>query len=771
MKHFRLLYLLPALLVMLVTCKLSDSPTGGGDSKGNITTTIAGMINDENGQPIEGVSVNANGKTATTNEYGTFMIQNVTVPSSRCFIICKKNGYFTGSRAETPKGGGITELRLTMQSNTANYTLDATSGGKISVGGASVSFPAASVVDANGAPYTGTAKVAAKFLDPTQNSFYNSFSGDFAGKRLDGSQTELLSYGVLRVHITDGSGNELKLAEGKTATLTYPIAASMQKDAPASIPLWYFDETLGIWKEEGSAVKSGDYYTGQVSHFTDWNLDYPGPFGTINGRVLCGNDGVEGILVTVGQKKVVTDKNGYFSRKVPLNIDFTVSVNSLENSGLSSSSISVHAFANGETRIVDIPLSTCPAYIRGTIIDCNNKPIAGTIILSFSGGQTIVKFTTDGIFKLRAPTSVPLSIVATTLDGKLTATKQIEKLNLNDIKEMGQFLACGNGNSVVEVYDISVSDMSINDDIYTTVLSPDGSLIALNGHRESSHYFTEIYETKTGKKLFGFSQDFESVAKKFSTDNTKLLVNYYPKTLPPDGNSSSIINPLTGGVIRNFNFSGQGEMSVDGKEFITYKNDSSRKMLQSSINSIADGSVRIVEISSKDMGNSIPSMIGIREPSQLVLYYGSTSIIDPKRNIPGSYQQVYFWDLKENILTYGYHFGGLGYQTPISYSNDFFICYVGEGYFSNTFTNSKIISVSLASGSNVPIANDLTYIRAENIPTIYDIRSQEILKILPVKSQSTTYKYFTYSANSAYLAAKEYNNSEPTNSVRIWKVK
>ena len=52
MKHFRLLYLLLAFLILLAACKVSDSPTGSGDSNGNISTTITGMINDENGQPI-----------------------------------------------------------------------------------------------------------------------------------------------------------------------------------------------------------------------------------------------------------------------------------------------------------------------------------------------------------------------------------------------------------------------------------------------------------------------------------------------------------------------------------------------------------------------------------------------------------------------------------------------------------------------------------------------------------------------------------------------
>ena len=26
-------------------------------------------------------------------------------------------------------------------------------------------------------------------------------------------------------------------------------------DAPAEIPLWYFDETLGYWKEDGTAIR------------------------------------------------------------------------------------------------------------------------------------------------------------------------------------------------------------------------------------------------------------------------------------------------------------------------------------------------------------------------------------------------------------------------------------------------------------------------------------------------------------------------------------
>src|SRR5690606_555839 len=45
--------------------------------------------------------------------------------------------------------------------------------------------------------------------------------------------------------------------------------------APATIPLWYFDETKGMWIEEGSATLQGNTYTGTVTHFSFWNWDIP----------------------------------------------------------------------------------------------------------------------------------------------------------------------------------------------------------------------------------------------------------------------------------------------------------------------------------------------------------------------------------------------------------------------------------------------------------------------------------------------------------------
>ena len=49
--------------------------------------------------------------------------------------------------------------------------------------------------------------------------------------------------------------------------------ASQTGIAPETINLWYFDEENGYWKEEGQAIKDGNKYVAEVTHFTWWNCD------------------------------------------------------------------------------------------------------------------------------------------------------------------------------------------------------------------------------------------------------------------------------------------------------------------------------------------------------------------------------------------------------------------------------------------------------------------------------------------------------------------
>src|SRR5690606_37192675 len=85
----------------------------------------------------------------------------------------------------------------------------------------------------------------------------------------------MLSYGMVGVELSDAMGQPVQLAPGSPATVRFPVMASQQSDAPATIPLWWFDEDLGYWIQEGEAALVGTEYVGEVAHFSWWNIDVP----------------------------------------------------------------------------------------------------------------------------------------------------------------------------------------------------------------------------------------------------------------------------------------------------------------------------------------------------------------------------------------------------------------------------------------------------------------------------------------------------------------
>jgi uncharacterized protein YfaP (DUF2135 family) len=138
---------------------------------------------------------------------------------------------------------------------------------------ARVELPANSLVRPNGTPPVGNVAVA---LTPVQPAIdVNAMPGEY--RVVVGNGTSLMeSWGAINVTLTDSEGTRLNLGQGKTATIQIPVS-TRSNDRPATIPLFYFDESVGLWKQEGQAALEGvapnQYYKGTVSHFTYWNAD------------------------------------------------------------------------------------------------------------------------------------------------------------------------------------------------------------------------------------------------------------------------------------------------------------------------------------------------------------------------------------------------------------------------------------------------------------------------------------------------------------------
>ncbi|NOS85828.1 MAG: hypothetical protein HOP31_11860 [Ignavibacteria bacterium] len=415
-------------------------------SGGTVSTTVSGIVLNENKEPVAGATVTVHGSTVQTGAGGEFTVSNLTVPAERLFVNVSASGYFNATRAEFPKSADVTQLKITMIQKTVTHTINSGTGGSADLtNGSKVELQPNSVVTQGGALYSGTINMSVVYMDPTSVSFSETVQGgDMAALRSDSSASTLYSFGILKVILEGTGGESLQLSNGSTSTITSTIPASMVSSAPSTIPLWFFDEQTGLWREDGTATKQGDKYVGSVSHFTDWNCDLPGSFGTVTGRVLdCGGLPLPGITLKVGQVTTTTDASGNYSRNIPAGIGFTVSIEPSQNFGITGNPVNVPPVTAGNTvTLPDFNLD-CYPILKGIFTDCDGNALYGTVSAKWDNQiQTAVPNNSSGFRMTVAPNKTatirfvsPAGLVKDTIiQTPLTATT----LDLGTIRLCGQ---------------------------------------------------------------------------------------------------------------------------------------------------------------------------------------------------------------------------------------------------------------------------------------------------------------------------------------------
>jgi hypothetical protein len=296
------------------------------------SSSVSGFITNASGAAIEGALVAAGGKTTLTDALGYFNIKDVTMPELAGFIKVSKAGFFDGFSTFLTENNSEKFVRLQLITQTETGLIPAVSGGSVQTAdGAIIKLPANAVVNSGGSAYTGDVHVAANWLNPTGgNSLALTMPGDLRGIDSSGNLKILETFGMLAVTLTDGGGQKLQIAPGKTAELTLPIPASLQASAPATIAFWSFDESNGLWKQEGMASKSGSNYVGKASHFSFWNCDANFPLVRVraqfvieklspfaNLRIRITKSGTN--MMAFG----ITDTRGQVSGRIPANSRLT----------------------------------------------------------------------------------------------------------------------------------------------------------------------------------------------------------------------------------------------------------------------------------------------------------------------------------------------------------------------------------------------------------------------------------------------------------------
>ncbi len=371
-----------------------DVTTTLPDLVATTTSSASGFVTDENDLPVKNANVQVGTYTTTTDKYGYFEAKNVQVVRTAAVVSITKTGYFKGIKTYIAATNKAAFFRIKLIPKTIAGNFNATSGGVVTLpSGLSINFPASAIVNAStNAVYNGTVNVAAFYINPTAADINRIMPGDLRGLNSAGEIKLLTSYGMSAVELIGAGGELLQIASGKKAGLTMPIPTALGASAPASIPLWYFNETNGLWKEEGRATKTGNNYVGEVSHFSYWNCDIPGPVVQFDCTITQPNGTPYPFLYVqitkIGEPNTAhgyTDNNGYFSGPVPANSQLTLRVYTYSYCAGGLIEIYTQPFSTSNTNIalgnVILTNNSYIANISGTATNCSNLPVTNGYII------------------------------------------------------------------------------------------------------------------------------------------------------------------------------------------------------------------------------------------------------------------------------------------------------------------------------------------------------------------------------------------------------
>ncbi len=336
-----------------------------------ISTFLKGSIQDEHGNPLEGVTVIYDDTSTITDVNGRFLFGNITVNEQYALIKANKQGYFTGFRTFAPTLDAINTISIQLLEKPAAKNFLASSGGTLIIDNeVALNFPENIIITENGEPYTDNVNVQGRYLSPTAENLSQIMPGTLVGLNEDNQLQALISYGMLNVELTDDSGNPLEIAKNQQVQIKLPA----EDNAPSTIPLWHFNETYGVWVEAGIATKTADHYIGNVTHFSTWNLDLP--IDGVNANItLVDQNGnpISNQAVEIYSSEnrflntIFTDDNGKFRLvSVPENLAFKIKILNCERIeipvNISSGELTVSAdFSNIQLRtyILEGQFSDC----------------------------------------------------------------------------------------------------------------------------------------------------------------------------------------------------------------------------------------------------------------------------------------------------------------------------------------------------------------------------------------------------------------------------
>ncbi|WP_298510947.1 leucine-rich repeat domain-containing protein [uncultured Kordia sp.] len=478
---------------------------------GNATTAkFIGSITDTSGNKLENVQIIIGNTTTLTNNNGLFILNDVDVFENFAYIKAQKEGYINGSRVVLPKTDGVNIINIVLFQKDVVATVNSGETSQVSLpNGAEVNF-GGDFTTATGEAYTGPVDVVLHYITPNSEETFTQMPGSLFAQTATNEASALETYGMLSVNLFSPAGEALNINSNTPARIEFPVDESQTNIAPETINLWYFDEENGYWKEEGQAVKEGNKYVAEVTHFTWWNCDIP--FDSID---FCFSINPLHTDATIPYYVVITRVSNnqiiYAGDIYAYNVECGLVPNNEE--------ISINIYSSSETCNTELIHSeTLGGYTTDTTVDisfteevtstsitgiatnCDGDPIINGYVYIDSANTFSI---TDGTIDIAYLNCSPETIIIQVLDFDTGTWAIINNVTVNgNAVNLGTISTCDDTGGTYNGNVVLVSQEDVNNFGLFGFTSIDGNLL-IRDSLDGSTNITDLTPLATLENIFG----------------------------------------------------------------------------------------------------------------------------------------------------------------------------------------------------------------------------------------------------------------------------
>jgi len=273
-------------MVFIISSCDSNETSGSESTTAQDTNNVTVLVKSYDGALLTGVTVSVDETSGVTDSEGKAQLNIETSEDQQQIIVnASEDGFITQSVVITKLDETTVQILMRPVEETISITNiedeQIITGEKL---GSQISLPTNALINADGDVAEGNVTLQLTPWD-VQNTDITAMLGNGQAINDNNENVELISAGMISIDFSDSDGNHLQLASGTTADiqmdLTQTSINNQTLSAGDTIPLWHFDETKGLWIEEGegTVITSDTSSTGlaisaTVEHFSTWNWDY-----------------------------------------------------------------------------------------------------------------------------------------------------------------------------------------------------------------------------------------------------------------------------------------------------------------------------------------------------------------------------------------------------------------------------------------------------------------------------------------------------------------